>query len=147
MPPTMERGAHGSSRAGVACGACRMSRAAGIGRGHVAARCTGLALACAVQPFTASNVAAQNAAPAPPAERPPGILPLEEYTGDFWHRSRLTGDWGGARTDLAAKGVQFGVDWNQVVQSVAAGGRNATTKYGGTLDYNLTLDLDRMRAI
>ena len=27
------------------------------------------------------------------------------YSGDFWHRSTLTGDWGGFRNDLAAKGV------------------------------------------
>ncbi len=25
--------------------------------------------------------------------------------GDFWHRTQLTGDWGGARTDLARRGI------------------------------------------
>src|SRR5260370_2696599 len=25
--------------------------------------------------------------------------------GDFWHRTQLTGDWGGARTNLARRGI------------------------------------------
>ena len=73
-----------------------------------------------------------------------GILPVLDYSGGFWERSFLTGDWGGARTDLANKGVQFGVDWNQYVQGVADGGRDQTTEYGGKGDYTLNLDLMRM---
>jgi hypothetical protein len=55
---------------------------------------------------------------------PKGILPIPDYSGDFWSRSFLTGDWDGARTRLANKGIQFNVDWVQTVQSVVDGGRD-----------------------
>lgn len=73
-----------------------------------------------------------------------GILPIPDYTGDLWTRRALLGDFNGGRTSLANKGIQFGLDWNQSVQSVIDGGRDEDTEYGGTLDYNLTLDLMRM---
>lgn len=73
-----------------------------------------------------------------------GILPIPDYTGDIWSRPMLLGDLGGARTHLANRGVQFGIDWNNSVQSVVDGGRDSKTAYGGTLDYNLVLDLMRM---
>ena len=73
-----------------------------------------------------------------------GILPVPDYRGDFWNRQYLTGDWGGTRSDLARKGIQFDVDWTQTVQSVVSGGRDSGTRYGGSLDYNLHLDLYRM---
>ncbi|MEE8154091.1 MAG: carbohydrate porin [Phycisphaerales bacterium] len=78
---------------------------------------------------------------------PEGILPLRDYSGDLWSRSYLLGDVGGARSDLAAKGIQFGLDWTQTVQGVVDGGHNETTRYGGSLDYTLTLDLHRMDLI
>lgn len=78
---------------------------------------------------------------APPAE---GLVPIPDYTGDLWTRPALLGDLNGARTRLANQGIQFGIDWNQGVQSVVEGGREEDTEYGGTLDYNLTLDLMRM---
>lgn len=81
-----------------------------------------------------------------PAE-PTGLHPIPEYSGDLWTRHALLGDLWGARTDLARAGVQFGVDWNNTFQSVVTGGRNPTTAYGGTLDYNLTFDLMRMGLI
>ncbi len=38
-----------------------------------------------------------------------GILPLPDYGGDLWTRTHLLGDLGGARSDLAEKGLQFGL--------------------------------------
>ena len=73
-----------------------------------------------------------------------GILPIPDFGGDLLNRSRLAGDFGGARTELASKGIQFNIDWVQTVQSVVDGGRDTGTKYGGSLDYLLTLDFDRM---
>src|SRR5262249_49321434 len=55
-----------------------------------------------------------------------GLLPVPDYVSDIWTRKFLTGDWGGVRTDLANKGVQFGVEWSQSVQGVADGGRDRT---------------------
>src|SRR5262245_30836092 len=85
------------------------------------------AAALAQEPAGASSPAA---ATAPPPAETQGILPLEDYSGDLWSRSYLLGDLWGTRTDLANKGVSFEIDWNQVVQSVAAGGRNSVTEYG-----------------
>lgn len=84
--------------------------------------------------------ATETAAPAPSQ----GLVPVPDYTGDIWNRNRLTGDWGGTRTDLANKGIQFDVTFTQTVQSVVDGGRDSDTRYGGSLDYVLTLDLMRM---
>jgi porin len=45
---------------------------------------------------------------------------------------------------MAEKGVQFEVSWVQTVQSVIEGGLQSGSKYGGSLDYLLLLDLQRM---
>jgi len=44
--------------------------------------------------------------------------PEKPYSGDIWHRSTLTGDWGGVRNDLAAKGITFDMSLTQVGQGV-----------------------------
>lgn len=73
-----------------------------------------------------------------------GVLPIADHSGGLWTRDALLGDLGGARTSLAEKGIQFGINWNNTIQSVVSGGRDINTAYGGTLDYNATLDLMRM---
>jgi carbohydrate-selective porin OprB len=55
-----------------------------------------------------------------------GLLPVPDYGGDLLNRSRLTGDWGGRRTDLANKGVQVDVDWTQYVQGADSTATPAT---------------------
>ncbi len=102
------------------------------------------AAGCLVSGRFALAQAGETALP-PPA--PAGILPIPDYTGDLWTRRALLGDLEGGRTGLANKGIQFGVDWNNTVQSVVSGGRDINTAYGGTLDYNLTLDLMRMNLL
>src|SRR5262245_4269980 len=93
-----------------------------------------LALAAATSMTTAAADANTISAPAADAADA-GILPVPDYTGSFWTRPRLTGDWGGARTDLANRGVQFDVDLTQYLQGITSGGRDRTTQYGGHLDY------------
>lgn len=78
------------------------------------------------------------------AAAPKGLLPVPDYSGDFWSRHTLSGDWGGARTDLANKGVQIEVSWSQYVQGVTSGGRDTGTEYGGKGNYLVYLDLMRM---
>src|SRR5215471_10720019 len=77
----------------------------------------------------------------------PGLIPIPDYSGDFWTRSRLTGDWWGARTNLANKGVQFDVDWTQYAQGIPTGGLDQRGEYGGHFDYLVRLDLMRMNVI
>jgi porin len=62
----------------------------------------------------------------------------------LWERGYLLGNWGGARTSLAERGIQLDIDFIQHLQSVVSGGRRTDTDYGGSLDYLLQLDLQRM---
>ncbi len=91
---------------------------------------------------SASDPKADAAAPA--VTQPQGLIPIPDYTGDIWTRPRLLGDLGGTRTDWANKGIQFDINFTQVMQSVVDGGLDRGTRYGGTLDYNAVFDLHRM---
>lgn len=91
------------------------------------------------QPKAADESSASGA-----AQAPAGLVPMVDYTGDLGTRSRLFGDFGGARTDWANKGIQFDINFTQIAQSVVDGGRDTGTRYSGTPDYNLYLDLHRM---
>ena len=64
--------------------------------------------------------------------------------GDFWHRTQLTGDWGGARTRLAQHGVFVDLYSTGAWQDVASGG----LKTGGSFVQNtqLSVNLDSGRA-
>jgi porin len=66
------------------------------------------------------------------------------YSGDFLTRSTLTGDWGGARNDLAKKGVIFDINVTQTEQGVVGGGRSSSWEYGGRGDLTLHLDTGKM---
>jgi porin len=44
------------------------------------------------------------------------------FSGDLLSRPKLTGDWGGVRNDMAAKGVTLEFDATHVTQHVASGG-------------------------
>jgi len=78
------------------------------------------------------------------ASRHKGILPIPAYGGDIWTRSYLTGDWGGARTKLAEAGFQLELNWTNTLQSVVTGGLDNDAEIGGSLDLQLSFDLDRM---
>ncbi|MFM9957534.1 MAG: carbohydrate porin [Phycisphaerales bacterium] len=76
-----------------------------------------------------------------------GLLPIPDYAGEFWERRYLTGDWGGARTDLAQRGITLDLTFTQVAQSIVSGGQDTGARYGGKLDTVLNFDLDRMGAL
>src|SRR5262245_33116802 len=73
-----------------------------------------------------------------------GLPPIADTSSGFWTRERLAGDLWGKRTEWARKGIQFDITFTQSVQSVVDGGIDTGTRYGGTLDYDLELDLQRM---
>lgn len=75
---------------------------------------------------------------------PDGLIPLPDYTGDFWHRGYVTGDWGGTRTEWANKGIQFGINNTNIFQSVTDGGVDRNSEFGGGIDWTMKLDLHRM---
>ena len=59
-------------------------------------------------------------------------------------RSTLTGDWWGARNDLADKGITFDLTVVQVYQGVLAGGLDKGWQYSGRDDLNINLDTQKM---
>jgi porin len=66
------------------------------------------------------------------------------YSGDFFDRSTLTGDWGGSRNDLAAKGITFDATVTQVGQGVVGGGKNGSWEYGGRGDLTTNVDTQKL---
>lgn len=84
------------------------------------------------------NVYEESDAPAlPQATAPP-------WSGDFWTRSQLTGDWGGSRDEFAAQGLTFFGDITQYYQGVTAGGLARQFEYGGRGDYLIDVDSRKM---
>ena len=79
-------------------------------------------------------VCAPLAASAQPYDVPP------TWGGDFWSRPRLTGDWFGFRDEMGKRGVVFDLDFLQILQGTATGGRDTGTSYGGTAEYTLNVD-------
>jgi porin len=68
----------------------------------------------------------------------------QPYAGDVLTRSTLTGDWGGARDEWAAKGVTFDASLTQIEQGVVAGGKNGSWEYGGRGDLTTKLDTQKL---
>ncbi len=66
-----------------------------------------------------------------------------DYSGGFWSRSTLTGDWDGARNDLAKKGVAIDLNLTQIVQGDISGGKKTGWDYGSR--GNLTLNVDTQK--
>ena len=65
------------------------------------------------------------------------------YSGDFFSRSTLTGDWGARRNEWAAKGLTFDANLTQIEQGVVDGGKSSAWEYGGR--GNLTFHLDTQK--
>src|SRR5262245_48078830 len=78
-----------------------------------------------------------------PASAQPVDLPAT-WGGDFWHRPRLTGSWGGLRDELGKKGVVLDLDLTQIPQGVASGGRDKGLRYGGLAEYTLNVDTQKL---
>jgi porin len=64
--------------------------------------------------------------------------------GDVWSRDRLTGDWGGLRSQLEERGVELRGDVVSVFQGIASGGRDEDSGIGGSADLFVDLDSEKM---
>jgi porin len=99
-------------------------------------RCTWVLKITTVSLFLMSampfSVAAQSSDAGAAAE------PQTEET--LWTRDTFTGDWGGSRTKLSDKGIDFDFRLSQYYQNVVGGGVDQTGEYGGTMDYRLNID-------
>ena len=84
--------------------------------------------AMAGEPMTAAPSAPEPAADAT-------LFPIPDYSGSIWERSALLGDWGGARTALAERGIQLELSLTSIYQGVWDGGReNDDWEYGASAD-------------
>jgi porin len=73
------------------------------------------------------------------------IHAAEPAGGDsIWTRDKLTGDWGGARTYLSDHGIDIDLRLTQYFQGVTSGGRDTNSEYGGTVDYRLKVDTNKL---
>jgi porin len=70
--------------------------------------------------------------------------PSKTYSGDLLNRSTLTGDWGGARNDLANKGLTFDMSLTQTGMSVVSGGRKQGWEYAGRGNLTIHMDTQKM---
>ncbi len=68
------------------------------------------------------------------------------FDGPVLERSKLTGDWGGARSALIERGITLDLDVTQILQSNWHGGTHTKngTRYSGSGDLTLALDTGKM---
>lgn len=74
-----------------------------------------------------------------PLHAAPYAVP-DTWGGDLATRPRLTGDWGGARDDLAKKGVVLDVDAYWAPQKITGGGKASSGGNWGNLNTELNVD-------
>ena len=72
------------------------------------------------------------------------ITSSNTFAEDIWTRDKLTGDWGGIRTKLGEHGIDVGLRLSQYYQGVASGGKDENSEYGGTMDYRVNVDLNKL---
>jgi len=62
---------------------------------------------------------------------------------DFWHRTQLSGDWGGARTDLARRGLFFDLYSTSAYQDVESGGLKTGSAFIQNTQLSINVDTGR----
>ena len=63
--------------------------------------------------------------------------------GDFWHRTQVTGDWGGVRTELARNGLFIDAYTTSTFQDVTSGGLKTGNSFVQNVQASLNLDTGR----
>lgn len=71
-------------------------------------------------------------------------LVAADAASDSLYANRLTGDWGGTRSQLADKGVEVFAYYNAITSTIASGGLGDETNYAGDLFTGVTLDLEKL---
>lgn len=82
--------------------------------------------------------------PVAPLQNEQQVYRTPDYSGDFWKRSALLGDFGGMRQDWANKGVTVDASLTQVSQGVVSGGRETGWEYMGRGQASLNMDTSKM---
>lgn len=75
---------------------------------------------------------------------PASIWPQRDYTGDLLSRRYVLGDFGGWRTKLAERGVTLNLDMVMAYRGIVDGGRDENDAFGGSADYELRVETERL---
>ena len=62
----------------------------------------------------------------------------------IWERETLTGDWGGTRTALSSRGIDFTLRYTGEVFGVLSGGIERRASYQGLFEFSVDTDLDKL---
>jgi len=62
----------------------------------------------------------------------------------IWTRDKLSGDWGGLRSELGERGIDFEFRFNQYYQDVTSGGVRENGEYAGKLDYIVNVNGEKL---
>ena len=93
------------------------------------------------------EAAASQAEAAPAAGPLASPYPVPDYRGEgnWLDWPRMTGDWGGVRTQCAENGLTCEVDVTQIAQGSVRGrrDRNNAFRYSGVAEYTVKLDTQR----
>ena len=63
---------------------------------------------------------------------------------DIWQRDKLTGDWGGARTEASKHGIDFTFNYIGETLGVLSGGFRQGADYEHRFEFSIDTDLDKM---
>jgi len=72
-----------------------------------------------------------------------GAAGAPAHTGEFWQRDVLSGDWGGLRSSLEAKGLKLGLNYIGETLGNPSGGLRHGTIYEDRLEAVADLDLEK----
>lgn len=71
----------------------------------------------------------------------------QQSAADLWNRSRLTGDWNGARTRLEKAGIRINAHYTTESAANTSGGLRQTGRYTQQLDLETLFDLQQLLGI
>jgi len=72
------------------------------------------------------------------------VTQAADSNDSIWTRDKLSGDWGGLRTDLGERGIDFEFRFNQYYQDVTSGGVRENGEYAGKLDYIVNVNGEKL---
>lgn len=73
-----------------------------------------------------------------------GAARADDTGKTIWQQETLTGDWGGARTALRAKGIDFTINSIDETLAILSGGVRRGATYEGQLDVEVDANLDKL---
>jgi porin len=80
----------------------------------------------------------------PAAETPAAVADPAVVNGEAFEPEHLLGDWGGLRTDLAAKGIDVNLGYVSETAGVVSGGERRGVDYAHSIDLKIDADMEKL---